>query len=100
MKCPKDNAQMQAAYIDRLKHKAVLVWICPECYHETRVPTLHPLRLKYLCAFCHEHYSHVQTEDHTPLAKLICPTCAKKMSIELQTHPDEPENEDSPFSGC
>jgi uncharacterized protein (DUF983 family) len=100
MNCPKDNAKMQAAYIDRKDHKAALVWVCPKCYHETRIPTSHPLKLKYLCAFCHERYSHVQTEDHTPLATLVCPHCAKKMGLELQTHPDNPEDAENPYVGC
>ena len=100
MKCPKDKAQMQAAYVEREKHAANLVWICPECYHETREPAVQPLKLKYLCAFCHEYYSHIQTGDHTPLAKLVCPECAKKMGLELQTHPPEEDcDDDAPF-GC
>ena len=48
--------------------------------------------MKYLCAFCHKHFEHVQTPDHTPLAELICLPCAKKMSIEVQTHPEDDEN--------
>lgn len=56
--------------------------------------------MKYLCAFCHKHYEHEQTDDHTPLAKLICRPCAKKMHIELQTHPDDPEDDEIAPFGC
>ena len=47
--------------------------------------------MKYLCAFCHKHFELEYTDDHTPLAKLICLPCAKKMGIEVQTHPDNPD---------
>jgi len=56
--------------------------------------------MEWLCAFCHKTWVCIITKDHTPLAKLICPNCCKKMGIEVQTHPLEPENEDNPFSGC
>jgi len=56
--------------------------------------------MKYRCAYCGKDYEHTQTDDHTPLAELICPLCCKKMGIEVQTHPPEPENDDEPFWGC
>lgn len=56
--------------------------------------------MKYRCAFCGKDFQHIHTDDHTPLAELICPKCCKKFGIEVQTHPDNPENEDNLFSGC
>jgi len=56
--------------------------------------------MKYLCSFCYKHFEHTQTDDHTPLAELICKPCAKKMGIELQTHPEDPEDDESNSFGC
>jgi len=100
MKCPKCEANMFLVHIDQPLGQTLVLWVCPDCHHE-RPPRRHRrLKLQYLCAFCHKLYAHIQTSDHTPLAELICPKCAKEMHIELKTHPDEPENEDNSFSSC
>lgn len=56
--------------------------------------------MKCTCAFCGIVYHHIHTPDHTPLAKLICPKCRKRMGIEVQTHPDDPEDDDVAYFGC
>lgn len=56
--------------------------------------------MKYICAFCRKQYYLKLTDDHTPLATLICPGCAHGMGIEVQTHPPEPEDDNDGFSRC
>lgn len=100
MKCPNDNKEMLFGWQEQENDATQLVWVCPQCRHEHRAPLRRWAEQEYLCAFCQEYFHHTHTEDHTPLAKLICPKCAKKMHIELQTHPDEPENGSNAFFGC
>jgi len=56
--------------------------------------------MKCLCSFCYKHFEHTQTDDHSPLAELICPKCCKKMGIEVQTHPKDPEDDEIDSFGC
>lgn len=100
MKCPKCTTLMFLGWLERKNHATLVVWVCPNCGGEKKTPQRQWAEQEYLCAFCHEYYHHTHTEDHLPIAKLICPPCAKKMHIELQTHPKDPENEDNPFFGC
>ena len=100
MKCPKCNAAMLLQMRWPIDGRDCECWECPNCHNDLATLDGQPVKWDYLCAFCHHKYFHVQTEDHTPLAELICPKCAKKMDIEVQTHPDNPENEDNLFSGC
>jgi len=56
--------------------------------------------MKYRCAFCGKDFHLVMTDDHTPLAELICPKCCEKMDIEVQTHPPDDKNDNNPFFCC
>ena len=100
MKCPKCDSDMFLAYTEAPRLQTLAVWVCTRCYYEQAVRRKRPLKLEYDCAFCGNPFRHIQTDDHTPLAELICQQCADGMGIELQTHPDDPENEDNPFSIC
>ena len=100
MKCPKCKTEMLLGWLEQKDHATLVVWVCPDCHHEKKTHRRQSVRTEYLCAFCHGYYHHTQTEDHLPIAELICPPCAKNMHIDLQTHPNEPENEDNPFPSC
>jgi len=100
MKCPKCNIGMMLQYTRTDHGDDYAVWACSNCQYGLTTLNGKEVPWDYLCAFCHEHYFHIQTDDHTPLAELICPKCAKKMGIEVQTHPDEPEDEENVAFGC
>ncbi len=54
----------------------------------------------YICAYCTDEFDLDYTDDHTPLARLICPVCCKKHGIEVQTHPPDDEEAEDGFYGC
>jgi len=100
MKCPKCKKDMFLGWLEPDDHEPLAAWICPTCPNEYYAPTKEYTERTYNCAFCGKPYKHVQTDDHTPLAELIDPECAKKMGLELQTHPPNSENDKDTFSGC
>ena len=100
MKCPKCSHANPPIYIDGPEDDKYVFYACADCGHEYTRDYGRSGPKTYRCAFCGKDFQHVQTEDHTPIAELICPKCAKKMDIEVQTHPDNPENEDNLFSSC
>ena len=100
MKCPICHTDMFLAFLEPEDQRPFTAWICPECDWGRAYPTENTVERLYHCAYCTKEYKHIQTDDHTPLAELICPVCAKALDLELQTHPFDPEDDEIVPLGC
>jgi len=100
MKCPDCKKDMYVGWLAPNDNAHIPAYMCPSCDYRGSTPAGREKERLYHCAFCSKPYKHIQTDDHTPLAELICPKCAKKMGIEVQTHPDDPEDDNIVAFGC